>query len=35
MMDDTFGEVSTLYNHPSAEGLLTSVKSFDSPASSG
>jgi hypothetical protein len=34
-LDDTASEVSNLYNHPSAEGLLTSVKSSCSAASPG
>jgi predicted HNH restriction endonuclease len=34
-IDDTASEVSTLYKHPSAEGLLTSVKSFGAAASPG
>jgi hypothetical protein len=34
-IDDTVSEISTSYNHPSAEGLLTRVKSFGSAAPPG
>jgi hypothetical protein len=35
MKDDTVREISTLYNHPSAEGLFTDAKSFSYAVSPG